>query len=54
MEKYIEDIPLSAPKAKGFSNSLQRKIQNFKYGQKAKQLNKEKRGDQAAFYLRKK
>tara|TARA_B100000949_G_scaffold49828_1_gene43493 strand:+ start:1331 stop:2290 length:960 start_codon:yes stop_codon:yes gene_type:complete len=53
-EKYIEDIPLSAPKAKGFSNSLQRKIQNFKYGQKAKQLNKEKRGDQAAFYLRKK
>ncbi|WGF92706.1 class I SAM-dependent methyltransferase [Aequorivita marisscotiae] len=53
-EKYIKDIPLSAPKTKGFSASLQRKVQNYQYGQKAKQLNKEKSGDQAAFYLRKK
>ncbi len=53
-EKYLQNIPLSTPKLKGFSNSLHRKTQNFQYGQKAKQLNKEGRGDQAAFYLRKK
>lgn len=53
-EKYLKDIPLSAPKEKGFSSSLNRKVQNFKYEQKATTLNKEERGDQAAFYLRKK
>ncbi|KJJ37592.1 class I SAM-dependent methyltransferase [Aequorivita vladivostokensis] len=53
-EKYIKDIPLSAPKDKGLSKSLQRKVENFKYDEKAKQLNKEGRGDQAAFYLRRK
>lgn len=53
-EKYKKDIPLSAPKFKGFKHSLKRKIQNFKFQKKAHSLNKEQRGDQAAFYLRKK
>ncbi|MCG2420251.1 class I SAM-dependent methyltransferase [Aequorivita sp. F47161] len=53
-EKYKKDIPLSAPKFKGFKKSLKRKVQNFKYEQKANSLNKAERGDQAVFYLRKK
>ena len=53
-EKYIKDIPLSQPKPRGLVNSIKRKTENFKFGRIAKKLNKEGRGDQAAFYLRKK
>jgi len=53
-EKYLKDIPLSEPKQKGLVNSVSRKTQNFKYDRKANQLNKEGRGDQAAYYFRKK
>jgi hypothetical protein len=53
-EKYLKDIPLSAPKPKGLKNSIQRKSNNYKFDQQAKVLNKEGRGDQAAFFLRKK
>jgi 2-polyprenyl-3-methyl-5-hydroxy-6-metoxy-1,4-benzoquinol methylase len=53
-EKYLKDIPLSAPKPKGLKNSIQRKSNNYKFDQQAKELNKSGRGDQAALYLRKK
>jgi 2-polyprenyl-3-methyl-5-hydroxy-6-metoxy-1,4-benzoquinol methylase len=53
-EKYIKDIPLSDPKARGLVGSLKRKTENYKFGRRAKRLNKEELGDQAAFYLRKK
>ncbi len=53
-EKYIKDIPLSAPKDRGLVASLRRKIQNFKYQTRAKRLNRDGLGDQAAFFLRKK
>lgn len=53
-EKYIKDIPLSEPKRRGVVNSIERKTGNYKFGRIAKKLNKEGRGDQAAFYLRKK
>ncbi|QIE58029.1 class I SAM-dependent methyltransferase [Rasiella rasia] len=53
-EKYMKDIPLSAPKQRGFKKSLQRKLTNFKLNRKAKRLNKKGAGDQSAFYFRKK
>jgi len=53
-EKYIKDQPLSTPKERGVKASLQRKRNNAKYGRQAKQLNREGKGDQAAFFLRKK
>ena len=53
-EKYVKDIPLSSPKQRGLSKSVVRKVEHFKFGQKAKSLNKAELGDQAAFYLRKK
>lgn len=53
-EKYIKDIPLSHPKPRGLLRSLKRKAENYKFGVRAKRLNREERGDQAAFYLRKK
>ncbi|MEL6812184.1 MAG: class I SAM-dependent methyltransferase [Bacteroidota bacterium] len=53
-EKYLKDIPLSTKKEKGLVASLRRKVAKSKYGRKAKALNKQGRGDQAAFFLRKK
>ncbi|MFT5238300.1 MAG: SAM-dependent methyltransferase [Ulvibacter sp.] len=53
-EKYIKDIPLSDPKPRGFVTSFKRKTENYKFGRRAKKLNREQLGDQAAFYLRKK
>lgn len=53
-EKYLKDIPLSAPKPKSFIASIHRKLKKIGYQQQAKKLNKQGMGDQAAFYLRKK
>jgi 2-polyprenyl-3-methyl-5-hydroxy-6-metoxy-1,4-benzoquinol methylase len=53
-EKYLKDIPLSDPKPSGFSESVQRKYEEYAFGQQATKLNKADFGDQAAFYLRKK
>jgi SAM-dependent methyltransferase len=53
-EKYVKDIPLSDPKPIGFVNSVKRKTENYKFGRRAKELNRNQLGDQAAFYLRKK
>ena len=53
-EKYLKDIPLSDPKPRGFISSFKRKTENYKFGRRAKKLNQEHLGDQAAFYLRKK
>ena len=53
-EKYLNDIPLSAPKQKGILASLKRKWNNQRFGRKAKRLNRMGKGDQSAFYFRKK
>tara|TARA_R110002049_G_scaffold13550_14_gene59038 strand:+ start:399 stop:1358 length:960 start_codon:yes stop_codon:yes gene_type:complete len=53
-EKYLNDIPLSAPKDKGILSSIKRKWKNYKYNKKAKRLNRLGKGDQSAFYFRKK
>jgi SAM-dependent methyltransferase len=53
-EKYIKDIPLSVTKKKGLWASLKRAITKSNYQRKAHRLNKSGRGDQAAFFLRKK
>jgi SAM-dependent methyltransferase len=53
-EKYVKDIPLSVIKKKGLWSSLKRTITKSNYQRKAHRLNKSGRGDQAAFFLRKK
>lgn len=53
-EQYIKDIPLSVKKKKGLLASLKRTITKSNYQRKAYQLNRSGRGDQAAFFLRKK
>ncbi len=53
-ERYVKDIPLSVKKKKGLWATLRRKIVKSNYQRKAHQLNKSGRGDQAAFFLRKK
>jgi len=53
-EKYVKDIPLSVTKKKGLWASLKRTITKSIYQRKAHRLNKSGRGDQAAFFLRKK
>lgn len=52
-ERYIEDQSLRQPRPKGFLNFLRRKMKKYKYQQLAKKMNRDKRGDQAAFFLRK-
>ncbi len=53
-EKYVNDISLSVPKEKGAWASLQRKWIKSQYQSRANKLNMAGRGDQAAFFLRKK
>ncbi|MFW6225303.1 MAG: class I SAM-dependent methyltransferase [Bacteroidota bacterium] len=52
-EKYKKDIALRTPRPRGISNFIKRKIRKAKYRKKAAQLNEQKRGDQAAFFLQK-
>lgn len=53
-EKYVKNIPLLSPDPSGITNKLIKKMKMFKYHLLAMRLNKEQRGDQAIFYLRKK
>lgn len=53
-EKYIKDIPLHTPRQKGVIGYIQSKIKQRNYSNKAKELNRAKKGDQAAFFFRKK
>ena len=52
-EKYIKDTPLNTSRPKGFMNMIRRKIKKNQYHKKAEHLNKENKGDQAAFFFRK-
>lgn len=52
-EKYVHDIPLSAPRPIGFGHFVKRKLKKINYIRRAKTLNREGRGDQAAFFFRK-
>lgn len=52
-ERYMQDIPLLTPNPKGLISVFQRKIKKRKYAQSAEVLNKEGKGDQAAFFFRK-
>lgn len=52
-EKYVRDTALTAPRPKGFFNMIERKMKKRSYTRRAKQLNREGRGDQAAFFFRK-
>ena len=52
-EKYLQGIALSSPKPKGILNFTKRKIKQIQYRRKSKLLNKERIGDQAAFFFRK-
>ena len=49
---YQNDIPLNTPKEKGLLKKLKRKLASFQYGEKARRLNQQGKGDQAIFYLR--
>lgn len=53
-EQYRKDIPLQQKPARTLSAFFKRKLDKWKYGQRAKKLNAENRGDQAAFFLKKK
>lgn len=53
-ERYARNKPLRQARKKGIIPFLKRKIKKIAYAKKAKQLNKEGRGDQAAFFLVKK
>lgn len=50
-EKYVQDISLATPRRKGFLNFIRRKSKKAGYRRRARQLNREGRGDQAAFFL---
>ncbi|MCH6200179.1 class I SAM-dependent methyltransferase [Aquiflexum sp. LQ15W] len=52
-ERYIQDIPLITPNPKGPVAVFQRKMKKREYSHTAAKLNKEGRGDQAAFFFRK-
>jgi 2-polyprenyl-3-methyl-5-hydroxy-6-metoxy-1,4-benzoquinol methylase len=52
-EKYIKDRSLITPHPKGFLHLIRRKITQRKFQKHAEILNKEERGDQAAFFFRK-
>jgi 2-polyprenyl-3-methyl-5-hydroxy-6-metoxy-1,4-benzoquinol methylase len=53
-EKYLNDIPLYAPRPRGLIKFIQRKFKKSQFRMRAKQFNYECKGDQAAFYFRKK
>ena len=52
-EKYIKDESLITPGKKGFMNKIRGKIKRRHYQRKAEALNKQKKGDQAAFFFKK-
>lgn len=52
-EKYVVDTALTAPREKGILRFLSRKFRKWSYTRRAKQLNKQGRGDQAGFFMRK-
>ena len=52
-EKYRNDTPLSAPRIKGIFKFVERKLKKFQYTRMAERLNREKKGDQACFFLKK-
>jgi SAM-dependent methyltransferase len=51
-EGYKKDIPLNTPKERSLIRRLKRKFRERIYQHKANELNRDKRGDQAIFYLR--
>lgn len=52
-EKYVNNIALTAKRKRGPLDFLTRKIEKIKATKLASKLNKENRGDQAIFYLKK-
>jgi 2-polyprenyl-3-methyl-5-hydroxy-6-metoxy-1,4-benzoquinol methylase len=52
-EKYMLDVALRTPRKKGLIHFIRRKSKKIRFKRKAKKLNKENRGDQAAFFFRK-
>lgn len=52
-EKYVNNISLRESRPKGLLNFIKRKLKKMEYQRLTKQLNKQNRGDQAMFYLRK-
>lgn len=52
-ELYKQDIALNAPREKGLMNAIKRKLKKRNYIKQANRLNRDKKGDQAAFYLKK-
>ena len=52
-ENYLKHISFITPRPKGLMNLIKRKIKKHQYTKQAKQLNAEGRGDQAAFFFRK-
>jgi 2-polyprenyl-3-methyl-5-hydroxy-6-metoxy-1,4-benzoquinol methylase len=53
-EQYLKDIPLVEGNSKKINGFLKRKLLMVKYRWLARKLNREGRGDQAAFFLKKK
>ncbi|MBF9254649.1 class I SAM-dependent methyltransferase [Pontibacter sp. 172403-2] len=53
-EQYRKGVPLQETPARTFSNFFRRKRDKWKYGRKARILNQQNRGDQAAFFLKRK
>lgn len=52
-EKYVADTALTAPRERGLLRFIARKWKKWDYTRRAKALNAQGRGDQAAFFLRK-
>jgi 2-polyprenyl-3-methyl-5-hydroxy-6-metoxy-1,4-benzoquinol methylase len=53
-EQYQKDIPYTMSESRSLTEKMRFKLQKRIYKRKAEQLNREKRGDQAAFFLNKK
>lgn len=52
-EKYVNNTSLRTPRKKGLHHFLKRKFKKWGYTARAKKLNKQNEGDQAAFFFRK-
>lgn len=52
-ERYVNNISFLSPEPKGVINCVKKKIKKYQYKKFAKKLNNEGKGDQAAFYFRK-
>lgn len=53
-EKYLRNIPLRQKEKIGFLGYFRYKLKKYKFKRRAKELNKDLRGDQSIFYLRRK